>query len=398
MHTQAIGDNNIQGNSARAVYMRSWYSIAEQLISRGFSRVVVGDLYNRTQNIASDHDVYLQFPPVSANMVPANYLANLSAAVQTLEERCWHRNWTNTPRKMRAAGWHHAANAIDALGNNVLMNWRYHRDLTARDQFDALWPDMERQLSSRGADVRTLDRFRGLKERLEYDLEEHGSFFITGPLSATMSPQAYCEQLMTKINQNRVNRVKAAWDAAIAAAPFHEKAVLDASFSTMMERVTANYPAYLPYSEPPPKRHLTTAGFDDVQQTIFSQAFSGMGTWTKHATAIGEGNHAAVHVWTKRNQNMDIIDRVAVKELYLEPGHAWISPTKWEDPIHDRIPTEYALARALNDLGAENVVKHRDYGLYERIVMFRLYMVREDNGQLGVVALISHRNIASTET
>ncbi|KAM3424751.1 hypothetical protein BST61_g6735 [Cercospora zeina] len=366
---QGIGDVNAQGNGPHEKYMRSWHYAAGRLNSGGVLQDVIVDLYNRTQQIVSEHNVYLQFPGLAGEDDANDYFNKLLTSVRQLEDGCWRRNWENSADHVRDLGWNRAADAIAALGSSVVVNGRYTRDITTLDKCNALYSDVEHRLSIRNVDNRTLDRYRGQKERLMSDLTNHGTFVMPPNFPAAMSAEQFCEALMTDINQSRINRVKPTWDEGIAA--------LQSRFETMTEFVTANYDPYLPDQQFPgggdePQRRLGTyIPFDDAHQTVFS--LIGYGQWFMMG-CFGAGVSANVMLWNKINAWHRVVDRVAAKELYLEPRNQWLSPDYWEVPICDRIPREYALAKSLNDLDVENVVRHRDYGLFERSVMFRLYL------------------------
>ncbi|CAK1357877.1 unnamed protein product [Cercospora beticola] len=378
---QGIGDVYAQGDNPVAKYMRSWHYAAVWLTTGGFTRDLVIDLYSRTQKMASEHNKYLQLPPFSGDIDPRDYYDSLLTAIRSLEDECWRPRWANAAQRMRDLGWTRAAGAIDALANGVVVNGRYIRDLTPRDEFSALYFDVEHQLLSRNIDHRTIDRYRGQKERIECDLEQHGTFVLPRHFTVNMSPQEFCENLMTDVNQSRVNYVKPFWDAALAVAQPAEKADLQQQFEKMSEFVTAHYDPYKPYQytnerREPGRRLAQWYPFDAARQTIFNDD----GTWQPHSY-FGGGNTANVMLWCKIDpRSHQPIDRVAVKEMYFE--EEWTSPEKWEAPIYNRIPREYALAKSLNNLNVKNVVEHRDYGLFERVTMLRLYLEFCEYGDL----------------
>ncbi|KAF2216806.1 hypothetical protein CERZMDRAFT_92878 [Cercospora zeae-maydis SCOH1-5] len=368
---QGIGDGNAQGSDPRDEYLRSWHHAAGRLRSGGMDLDAIDDLYNRMQKMASEHNVYLQFSELSGITGDTNYRIELLTSVRKLEDQCWRRSWADSAKHVRDLGWNRAADAIEALGASVVMNGRHTRDITALDKCNALYSDVEHRLSIRNVDNRTLDRYRGQKERLIWDLTNHGTFVMPPDFPTGVSAQQFCENLMMAINQSRVNRVKPSWDAASAA--------LQERFRKMTEFVTANYDPYFADQHEPERRPPLAIPFDDANQTVF---FDAGGKWHQ-VGYIGGGATANVLLWYKVNPWNMIVDRVAGKEMYLEPENQWLSPEYWEVPIHDRIPREYALARSLNDLNVENAVRHRDYGLYEKYVMIRLYLEVCEFGDLN---------------
>lgn len=259
------------------------------------------------------------------------------------------------------------------------------------------WDALDHMFSAKMPTKKEQKRYADIRTVIQTQFDRYGEFIWPSEWPTTQPPPEFCGALRRHVFQARDNLFHQAWEEACSMAEEADDQdryyVLRTDWGVALQYLRAGQESWRP-GEPMPeqvskKETTIRTGFDTEQST-----FEGYWNYEK---VLGEGGQGLASLWLKVDAANNILQRVVIKDCYLEPYNWENNWQYWQGDMHRRVPKEEYIARLLKECeDSDHIIRCHCHAIYELLNMFRIYSEYAPHGNLEDLirehARLRHRN------